>query len=370
MVNHPESPQAIGRRESLYLDLVRSLAALAVVIGHAASIFPLPHVYVWGHEAVIAFFVLSGYVICNVADTREGDARVFLVARLSRLWSVLVPAMLLTVACDYAGRAFGPHVEAYAHVPHDLPLVRVGAVLVFLSESWVSIQPLSNGVVWSLCAEFWYYMIFAAWVFAPPGRLRVVLVAAACLLAGFKALLLLPIWIMGVALQRARPLRGLGPRTSVALFVGAFVILAIILVSGVSLPLTHVMKGWVGPWIYKQLAQARIFWFDWLLGALFAAHLAGARRVMAWLPLEYIAAPIRGCAGVSFAAYLFHEPLLDFCAAFLPQSQGWLAIGLTLGVVATLGRAAERSKSWWRLRLDLLSRCLPINRLQKLSVLF
>jgi hypothetical protein len=112
--------------------------------------------------------------------------------------------------------------------------------------------------------------------------LRVVLVAAACLLAGFKALLLLPIWIMGVALQRARPLRGLGPRTSVALFVGAFVILAIILVSGVSLPLTHVMKGWVGPWIYKQLAQARIFWFDWLLGALFAAHLAGARRVMAW----------------------------------------------------------------------------------------
>jgi peptidoglycan/LPS O-acetylase OafA/YrhL len=347
---------AIGRRESLYLDLMRSLGALTVVVGHAATIFPLRHVYIWGHEAVIAFFVLSGYVICNVADTRENDARVFVVARLARLWSVLVPAMVLTVACDYTGRAFGLHGAAYAHVHQDLPLVRVGAVLVFLSESWVSIQPLSNGVVWSLCAEFWYYMMFAAWVFAPPGRLRVGLVAAACVLAGHKALLLLPIWLMGVALQRSRWLRSPGPGESVALFAGSCVIIAAILLAGVSQPLTHVMEGWVGPWVYCHLAQARLFWFDWLLGALFAAHLAGARRVVAHVPLERIARPVRGCAGVSFAAYLFHVPVLDFCAAFLPQSQGWLAIALTFCVIGIFGRAAERSKSWWRRNLDRLSR--------------
>jgi peptidoglycan/LPS O-acetylase OafA/YrhL len=345
----------IGKRESIYLDLLRSLAALTVVIGHAASEFPLPHIYIWGHEAVIAFFVLSGYVICNVADTRETDARRFIVARLARLWSVLVPAMVLTFACDTAGRNFG-HTAAYAHVPVDHLLIRVSAVLVFLSETWVSIQPLSNGVVWSLCAEFWYYMIFAAWVFTPPGRLRLALVASACALAGHKALLLLPIWLMGVALQRWRPLRRLGPRTGAAVFAGSFVIIAAILLSGISQPLTHVMEGWVGPWIYRQLAQARIFWFDWVLGALFTAHLAGARVVMAHVPIERIAAPIRACAGVSFAAYLFHVPLLDFAAAFLRPDQGWLAIALTLLVIATLGRLAERSKSSWRRALDAFSR--------------
>jgi peptidoglycan/LPS O-acetylase OafA/YrhL len=345
---------AIGRRESIYLDLLRSLAALIVVLGHAGSVFPLRHIYFWGHEAVIAFFVLSGYVICNAADTREADARVFIVARLARLWSVLVPAMVLTVVCDYVGRTYGPNIAAYAHVPDDLPVVRVGAVLVFLSESWVSIQPLSNGVVWSLCAEFWYYMMFAAWAFAPPGRWRVTLIAAACMLAGHKALLLLPIWLMGVALQRARPLR-LGARMGAAVFAGSFVAIAAILLSGVSLPLTHAMEHWVGPWLYRQLAQARLFWFDWLLGALFAAHLAGARVVLARVPLERIAAPVRACAGVSFATYLFHVPLLDCLAAFLPQDQGWLAILLTFCVIATLGRLAERSKFRWRRALDRLS---------------
>jgi peptidoglycan/LPS O-acetylase OafA/YrhL len=356
MILENDQASAIGRRESLYLDLIRSVAALAVVVGHAATIFPLPHLYIWGHEAVIGFFVLSGYVICNAADTRERDARAFIVARLARLWSVLVPAMALTMACDYAGRTFGLHQAAYVHVPQDLPLLRLGAVLVFLSESWVSIQPLSNGVVWSLCAEFWYYMMFAAWVFAPHGRLRVALVAAACVLAGHKALLLLPIWLMGVALQRSRWLRSPGPGESVALFAGSCVIIAALLLAGVSQPLTHIMEGWVGPFIYRQLAQARLFWFDWLLGALFAAHLAGARRVMASVPLDRIAAPVRACAGVSFAAYLFHVPVLDFWAAFLPQSQGWLAIALTLAVIATLGAAAEHSKPWWRRTLDRLSR--------------
>jgi peptidoglycan/LPS O-acetylase OafA/YrhL len=346
----------IGARESIYLDLLRSLAALAVVLGHATSMFPLPHITIWGHEAVIAFFVLSGYVICHAADTRETDGRSFVVARLARLWSVLVPAMVLTLVCDYAGRTFGPNAAAYAHVPTDHPVLRVGAMLVFLSESWVSVQPLSNGVVWSLCAEFWYYMIFAAWVFAPPGRVRAVLVAAACGLAGHKALLLLPVWLMGVALQRSRSLRRLGLGTGAAVFAGSFLAIAAILLSGVSLPLSHVMQGWVGPFLYRQLAQARLFWFDWLLGALFAAHLAGARTVMAHVPLERIAAPVRACAGVSFAAYLFHVPLLDVCAAFLPPDQGWLGIIVTLGVIATLGRQAERTKPWWRQTLEALSR--------------
>jgi peptidoglycan/LPS O-acetylase OafA/YrhL len=349
--------ERLNPRESLYLDLLRTLAALAVILSHAASIFTMPRAPTWGHEAVIVFFVLSGYVISHVADTRETDARTFIVARLARLWSVLVPAMALTALCDFAGRHYGIDRSIYASSPANMPVLRLAAPLFFLSETWISIQPLSNGVVWSLCAEFWYYMLFAAWNFAKPGRRRIILLAAAALLAGHKALLLMPIWLMGVALQRSSALRRVAtPRRSLVLFTVAFALIAGILLLGGYHPPTHAMQALASPWLYKQLAQARVFWFDWLVGALVAAHLLGARAIVSHLPLERIAAPVRWCAGVSFAAYLFHVPLLDLCAAFLPKSQGWLALALTLAVIGTLGRLAERSKQWWRRLIDAVIR--------------
>ncbi len=68
--------------------------------------------------------------------------------------------------------------------------------------------------------------------------------------------------------------------------------------------------------------------------------------------MEQIAVPVRWCAGVSFATYLFHYPLLHLSAAFLPPNQGWLAIGITLAIIAVLGPLAERSKSLWRRGLN------------------
>src|SRR5690349_12335860 len=97
------APRSISQRESIYLDLVRALAAFFVVLDHAPTLFDLPWIPRWGHQAVIVFFVLSGYVISNVADTRETDARRFLIARLARLWSVLVPAAILILAVMLSG---------------------------------------------------------------------------------------------------------------------------------------------------------------------------------------------------------------------------------------------------------------------------
>ena len=357
--------EAMGHRESIYLDLARSLAAFVVVLDHALTLFDLPSVPRWGHHAVMVFFVLSGYVICHTADTRETTARVFLVARFARLWSVLFPAMALTIVCDLVGRRFGCNPAAYGLVHFDWPLIRIGAVLGFVAESWVSIQPFSNGVVWSLCVEFWYYMLFAAWVFAPPGRIRAVAVLAAALLAGHKALLLLPIWLMGVALQRAHMLRRLPSTVNAALCAGGLLVVGCILATHAYNPATAAMAHFVGPWVFTQLAQARVFWLDWAFGFAVAAHLLGARTVMARLPMERIAAPVRWCAGVSFAAYLFHMPLLQLWAAFLPADQGWLAIALTLAVIALLGPPVERSKRWWRRMLNDAAGALPISGLAK-----
>lgn len=353
------SPVPAGKMsqdESLYLDLVRAAASFFVVLDHAPTLFDMPELPRWGHQGVVFFFVLSGYVISHVADTRELTATDFLVARFARLWSVLVPAMALTVICDFVGRNFGIYPQAYDSAPLDLPLVRVGAVLLFLSETWVSIQPLSEGVVWSLCVEFWYYMMFAAWTFLPAGRTRRLALTIVLALSGFKALLLLPIWLMGVALQRWPAPRCLSHATTVAVWLAGTVAVGLVLYKHLYDPAIAAMASTVSPWIFRQLAQARVFWFDWLLGLAVAATLLGARVVAPSLLLKRFRRTIRWCAGVSFAAYLFHMPLLYLCASFLPKSEGWLAIISTLLVIGLLGPLAERSKRWWQRTLHTLAK--------------
>ena len=338
-------------RESTYLDILRSLAALDVVFGHAADFYDLPRAGQWGHQAVMVFFVLSGYVIAHVAAVRETSLRPFVVARLARLWSVVVPALALTIVCDVIGRRFGHDPRAYAFAPIDWPVVRIGAMLGFVSESWVSIQPLSNGAAWLLCLEFWYYALFAAVMFVPRGWLRGVAVLAALALMGHKGLLL-PVWLMGVALQRAPSLRRHPAWMDGLLWAGGLAFMGWVVVTRAYDPAIHAMQAAVSPWVFTQLAEARVFWLDWAFGLAVAAHLLGARRVAKRLPLGWVAGPARWCAGVSFALYMFHEPLLHLSAGFLPRDAGWLAIGLTLAVVAVLGPPAERSKRWWRRWLD------------------
>src|SRR5690242_14562169 len=88
---------SISKAYSLYLDLFRVVAAIVVVGGHAMMpVFSGGHyLFPFGEDAVEAFFVLSGFVIASVADGRENRFRTFAVARLSRLWSVLIPALFI-----------------------------------------------------------------------------------------------------------------------------------------------------------------------------------------------------------------------------------------------------------------------------------
>ena len=296
----------------------------------------------------MVFFVLSGYVIAYVADTRENGLRTFLVARLARLWSVLIPVLVLTVVCDVIGRQFGHDPRGFATSPADHPFVRISAMLVFLSETWVSIQPLSNGAAWSLCLEFWYYIAFGFWTFLRPGWLRILAVFATTVMSGHKGLLLFPIWLMGVALQRIPGLRRHSVWVDGVLWSVTLILIGWVLIGRAYDPAIGWMEAALDPWIFRQLAQSRLFWLDWCLGLLVAIHLLAARRVSQWLPMEKIAAPARWCAGISFAIYLFHYPLLHLTAAFLPTDKGWLAIGITLVVITILGPPAERSKRWWR----------------------
>ena len=53
----------------------------------------------------MVFFVLSGFVIAYVSEQKEHTLREYSISRLARLWSVAVPALILTIALDQLGRA-------------------------------------------------------------------------------------------------------------------------------------------------------------------------------------------------------------------------------------------------------------------------
>ena len=98
---------------SLYLDFLRFIAALAVFLDHITS-YPFTKDFFWGGLgsyggiAVIIFFVLSGYVIAYVTNTRETTAARYASARIARIYSVVLVALTITFIFDNIGSYFNP----------------------------------------------------------------------------------------------------------------------------------------------------------------------------------------------------------------------------------------------------------------------
>ena len=105
---------------SVLLDLVRGLAAFLVVISHARNLLfvdysDLPAHPLWttvfytitraGHQSVVIFFVLSGYLVggsvLRTVERRTWSWTSYLTHRLVRLWVVLLPGLL---ALHHEGR--------------------------------------------------------------------------------------------------------------------------------------------------------------------------------------------------------------------------------------------------------------------------
>lgn len=184
---------------STYLDLLRFAAALVVFLAHAhrgdltGGLPVLWRVAERDTDAVMVFFVLSGFVIAYVSRHQERTLRSYALARFSRLWSVAIPALLLTLGLDILGRGLAPGLYTAEVASSDHPVLRFLVSAVFANELWwSSVRFGSNGPYWSLGYEAWYYAIFGAWLYLA-GRLRALVVLGLCLVVGPKVLLLLPV---------------------------------------------------------------------------------------------------------------------------------------------------------------------------------
>lgn len=350
----------VTRPFSIYLDLVRFVAACLVYLYHAnmrllvTDILPASQ---YGHPSVIVFFVLSGFVIAYVADTKEKRWQDFAASRLARIYSVALPAIVLTLVLDLAGRRLYPALYDY---PIDYALVRMLASALMLNEVWfVSITAFSNVPYWSVTYEIWYYVLFALVTFLPR-RLGLPVALALLLLLGPKILLLLPIWVAGVVLYRWRRLQQVSAGFGLALALVSGVAIVAFHAFGVFAQLAAWTQAQLGEQAFRELTFSRFALGDYLLGLLVFMHFAGIRRICDHLApvLLAIERPVRALAGYTFTLYLLHQPLFLFWGAVLRgDPDGWAYwSGLTILTalsIALVGHYTEQRRH--RLRTAVLS---------------
>lgn len=357
---------------SIYLDLVRFTAAWLVYLWHSNNRLltaesPLASGY--GHSAVIVFFVLSGFVIAYVTDTKERTWTRYAASRLSRVYSVAVPAVVVTLVLDSIGRPLYPELYAY---PYDHFVVRTLASLAMLNEIWlVSITSFSNVPYWSIAFEFWYYVLFAASVFVPP-RHRPWALLACALFVGPKILLMLPIWWAGVWLYRWPWLRQIS-----APFAWCLVALSLLGIVGYhGLEVYKLPAAWteatLGTALYRNLTFANQFIGDYFLAFLVFCNFAAMRRLAEhlsalFLPVER---PVRWAASYTFTLYLLHQPVLLFWAAVIrgqpSQPQYWWSVaGLSALTIVVIGHLTENRREGLRRGLEARFDAFDKRRLQR-----
>jgi len=323
---------------------MRFSAAVVVLLHHLTSgeiNDVLPGVAL-GHEAVVIFFVMSGFVIAYVISARESSIEQYAAARLGRLYSVVLPALVLTFVLDSFGRMVSPSV--YASAPEDHALVRLVVNGLFVQQNWnLTVMPLSNGPFWSLGYEFWYYVIFGAAVLLR-GRMALVAAALACVLAGPRILAAFPIWLLGAWTFRLSSVWRAPQLLARCLFwLSSIAVVALLAFGNPLQPVRDAVRALLHDG-YLEVAGARIFAGDiprvpedLLLGAAFATMIltvssAWGRRT---LPPRAVSV-IRYLAGSTFTIYLMHAPVLYFVVAALHVGKDSVASLLGVGAVVLL----------------------------------
>lgn len=346
-------PKFADTQGSVFLDMVRGIAALMVLFGHAryflyvdypqvtvahrALLMPFYMLCTLGHQAVIMFFVLSGYlvgghVLRNLKSGKWSWAE-YALQRGVRLYIALLPALALGAALDWVGLHFGIGLPLYRgqvanHMTGDvmtgLTLKALLGNLVFLQGMYVPVLG-SNTPLWSLANEFWYYILFPLGLLVVwPGRRAAYRIGMGLLLLvtfafAYKVTPLFGVWLMGAGVAAIR----VRSTPAWSRWLAAVVFAAMVIGLGRRSPLSGLLT-------------------DYVLGAAMTGLLVlllGAQTVAGqgwWVRAS------RTLAGFSYTLYVTHATVLTFVTAALLGVNRWQpdAVHLLLGLVLVLAIAA------------------------------
>ncbi|MBB3260936.1 peptidoglycan/LPS O-acetylase OafA/YrhL [Paraburkholderia bannensis] len=331
---------------STFLDLSRWFAALLVVVNHARALVladfaaaasapggagahgpMLRALYFFtglGHEAVVIFFVISGFLVGGSTlqrwQQRGPDMRAYVSARASRIYTTLIPALIAGIALDSIGLRWFNASGIYTTLPEP-PIATITYVIastmnlptflgnLFMMQGVLTQTLGSNGPLWSLACEWWYYCVFALGAYAltsAKGR-RIGWATAACALVVLFPLSVMLwgiVWLIGVLTFRWVNSGAWRPHPLVGFALFALALAASRMTHGIGAIETNLFA-----------AFAR----DFVLSIAYAAALASASRLAQALPL---AAWHHQLAEFSYTTYLFHFPALLLICAAAAQSFG------------------------------------------------
>jgi peptidoglycan/LPS O-acetylase OafA/YrhL len=317
-------------RSSDILDFLRFILAAMVVFYHGGLDF-IP-----GYEAVIVFFVLSGYFISTSVlkafKQKRWSWRVYLINRLTRLWIVLIPALLLSALWGYLQIAMFNNGNKFDGV------MSIGVFLknlLFLQGINSPIFGL-NGPLWSLSYEFWYYILFPCIVliFVSPKKTHklfyVFLVVGLSFFLGEQIMKYFLLWGVGAIIPMIKHLevrqawkRRILTSIATAIF---FVCINLLYI------LYH--SNHAEPKYIIDISVAVSFAFLLYLLASFYNEKERMTRINFSFYAKYL-------AGLTYTLYLTHYPLMLFLREFLYSglkvSEGsLLELALRLGILPIL----------------------------------
>lgn len=335
-----------------YFDLMRVLAAVTVVLSHLTpnllgiDVFP-------GHDAVVVFFVISGYVIAYAAEQRDRTLPRFFVNRLARLWSVLLPSLILS---GVAAVLVGTRTDVLFAPPLSDPQLFAAAAVrsaLFVGQNWFDAVPAPyNDPAWSLNYEAWYYVIFAAFTFAPKAwRWHAAVIGA--VLAGPAIIAMMPCWLVGTFLYRRRGDPVLRPSPSVALFAACVLLYALFYATDLGGHSRTWLSEMTGNHSYRLRASTR-FGSDFIDACLFGGTVVALRGIPALTGAMARLRPLAATAAAkTFSLYMFHMPVFVLVSALfgLHRVSIWSAVAcvtLVISVCVMLASVTEAQLGWWR----------------------
>jgi peptidoglycan/LPS O-acetylase OafA/YrhL len=319
-----ESTAVIG------LDLLRGLASLAVALAHlrgltyvewgaldgASKTLPVMTFFAltrFGHEAVLTFFVLSGFLIggqiIRMCQAGTFNPAIYIIDRSTRILLPLIPAVLLTAAISFfvLGEILSP-AQVFGN------MIGFNGLLV---ESL-----LRNGPLWSLSYEIWFYVlggVIASLFVQGGGKISfILLVMCAAVFAVHNSLLLL-IWWLGavVVLTIDIPRKGIVALIGLGLFLTGSACWQLGWESKSFANIALIPKG-VAEVLIAQGVGLTLPWFC-------------AARSNIWL--RSFARLAGSLSAISYTLYLVHYPVLSAFEQAFPRAthvglNSFVALGL------------------------------------------
>ncbi len=379
----------------LFLDASRWIAALLVVVSHTRHLVLIDYtktehsslfvkaIYFatgFGHEAVVIFFVISGFLVGGITLERwrrDGVAlREYAVARVARIYTVFLPALFVSMVLDFAGAMWFDGSQLYSLPEKYHTISLAGAItdqlsvetllgnLVMLQNIVVPVLG-SNGPLWSLAYEWWYYWIFvvAAILVVQPSPKRILWsIAALAVLAWWlpaNLILMGTLWLIGMALYFI-------VRTGKRIAHPALGIL-IFLAAMTWSRLSHNVENVEHPEsIFIALGRDVVVAVGF---SILACSIAAGSSKPKFLRLH------KAMANFSYSTYLVHFPMMVFVVALLKQEFGtafvrqpsaaalWYWAGLTAILysyaylfAALTERYTDRMRTWLRAHLPYAGR--------------